>query len=109
MTQMPWRVQTFWLAGSRTGKRLLAISAVSGSRARCRHQGPAVDECRHAAPSPGQLPVPGIADLASLAMRRLWERLEAGEAVGRPASAPAGHADPVSVGVSAFAFLLGLG
>ena len=88
---MPWRVQTFWLAGSRTGKRLLAISAVSGSRARCRHQGPAVDECRHAAPSPGQLPVPGIADLASLAMRRLWERLEAGEAAGRPASAPAGH------------------
>jgi hypothetical protein len=91
VSQMPWRVQTFWLAGSRTGKRLLAISAVSGSRARCRHQGPAVDECRHVAPSPGQLPVPGIADLASLAMRRLWERLEAGEAAGRPASAPAGH------------------
>jgi hypothetical protein len=29
---------------------------------------------------PGRLAVPGIADLASLAMRRLWERLEAGEA-----------------------------
>ena len=41
---MPWRAQTFWLVGSRTEKRLLAISAVSGSRARCRHQGPVVDK-----------------------------------------------------------------
>ena len=40
---------------------------------------------------PGQLQVPGIDDLARLAIRRLWERLEAGEAAGRPASAPAGH------------------
>ncbi len=85
---MPWRVQTFWLAGSRTGKR---AAGDLGSRARCRHQGPAADKCRRAAPSPGQLPVPGIADLASLAMRRLCEHLEAGEAAGRPASAPAGH------------------
>jgi hypothetical protein len=105
---MRWRVRTFWLAGRRPGKRLLAISAVSGSRARCRHQGPAVDKCGRAAPSPGQLPVPGIADLASLAMRRLWERLEAGEAAGRPRErANRATADPVSVGAPAFAFVLG--
>ena len=53
-------------------------------------------------------PVPGIADLASLAMRRLWERLEAGEAAGQARErASRAHADQVSVGVPAFAFLLG--
>ena len=36
VSQMPWRVQTFWLAGRRTGKRLLAISAVSGRTGRPR-------------------------------------------------------------------------
>jgi hypothetical protein len=42
-------------------------------------------------PAPAGLAAPTLDDVASLAMRRLWERLEAGEAVGRPASAPAGH------------------
>ena len=37
----------------------------------------------------GQLPVPDIADLASLAMRRLWECLEAGEASVSPQDAAA--------------------
>jgi hypothetical protein len=36
---MPWRVQTFWLADSRTGRWLLAISAVTGSRTRSWRQG----------------------------------------------------------------------
>ena len=39
VTQMPWRVQTFWLADRRTGRWLLAISAVSGSRVRSRLDG----------------------------------------------------------------------
>jgi hypothetical protein len=50
----------------------------------------------------------GIADLASLAMRRLCERLKAGKASGRPASrANRAVADPVGVGAEAFGFLLG--
>jgi hypothetical protein len=39
-----------------------------------------VDKCRRAAPSPGQLPVPGIADLARVVLRCCYERILYGEA-----------------------------
>jgi hypothetical protein len=54
--------------------RTAAASAVSDPAPAAGTRVPPVDKCRRAAPSPGQLPVPGIADLARLAMRRLWER-----------------------------------
>ena len=82
----------------------------------------------------GSFPVPGIADLAALALRRSGERLEAGQAPVSWQNAAAlirlahlieraeamlgalrqarerasrAHADPVSIGAEAFAFLLG--
>ena len=92
VSEMPWRVQTFWRPCSRTGKRLLAISAVERSRAlpgRGARRG-RVSPCR---PVPGQLPVldrlPGQPRYAAtLASASKWARqLDTGKRASR------GHAD----------------
>ena len=78
---MPWRVQTFWLAGRKADRKTAAgdlgcqrlPSPLPAAR-------PRVDKRLLAVPPRGAAPVPSTADLTSVVLRRCYEHAEAGEA-----------------------------